>query len=83
MVALGSVRKFIPLEVMVNIYKVFILPHFEYRSPILVGLSSGHSINMELINQYAIIRSLMNMLKTSSYSDLLNYADFKTQEHRR
>ena len=83
MMALGSVRKFIPLEVMVNIYKVFMLPHFEYRSPVLVGLSSGLSINMELINQYAIIRSVMNVLKSSSHSDLLTHVDFKTQEHRR
>ena len=60
MMALGSVRKFIPLEVMVNIYKVFMLPHFECRSPVLVGLSSGRSINMELVNQARVARSMLS-----------------------
>ena len=41
--ALRRVSKFIPPEVMINIYKAFILPHFEYCSPVLVGLSSGLS----------------------------------------
>ena len=58
------------------------LPHFEYRSPVLVGLSSGlQSNDMELINQDAI-RSLMNMLKSSSYSDLLTHVDLKTEHSR-
>ena len=75
-VALRRVHKFIPPEVMVNIYKAFILPHFEYCAPVLVELSSGLSIKLELTNQYAI-RSLMNMSKSSliSYSDLLIHVD--------
>ena len=39
--ALRRVCKFIPPERMFNIYKAFILPHFEYCAPVLVGLSSG------------------------------------------
>ena len=35
---LRRVRKFIPLEVMVNIYKAFIMPHLEYCAPVLVEL---------------------------------------------
>ena len=60
--ALRRVCKFISPEVMVNIYKAFILPHFEYCAPVLVGLSSGLSNKLELTNQYAI-RSLINMSK--------------------
>jgi len=41
--ALRRVNNFIPPEVIVNIYKAFILPHFEYCSLVLVGLSSGLS----------------------------------------
>ena len=80
--ALRKVGKFIPPELMVNIYKAFILPHFEYCAPVLVGLSSGLSNKLELTNQYAI-RSLMNMSKPSSYSDLLTHVDLKTLEHCR
>ena len=80
--ALRRVRKFIPPGVMVNIYKAFILPHFEYCAPVLAGLSSGLSNKLELTNHYAIT-SLMNMSKLSSYSDLLTHVDLKTLEHRR
>ena len=80
--ALRRVRKFIPLEVMVNIYKAFILPHLEYCAPVLVELSSGLSKKLELTNQYAI-RTLLNMAKSTSYSTLLDYVGLKTLEHRR
>ena len=55
--ALRRVRKFIPSEVMVNIYKAFILPHLEYCAPVLIGLSCGLSNKLELTNQYAIKNS--------------------------
>ena len=45
--AVRRVRKFIPSEVMVYIYKAFILPHLEYCAPVLVGLSSGLSNKLE------------------------------------
>ena len=80
--ALRRVRKFIPSEVMVNIYKAFILPHLEYCAPVLVGLSSGLSNKLELTNQYAI-RTLLNMAKSNSYSTLLDHVGLKTLEHRR
>ena len=80
--ALPRVRKFIPSELMVNIYKAFILPHLEYCAPVLVGLSSGLSNKLELTNQYAI-RTLLNMAKSASYSDLITYVGLKTLEHRR
>lgn len=80
--ALRRVRKFIPSEVMVNIYKAFILPHLEYCAPVLVGLSSGLSNKLELTNQYAF-RTLLNMAKSNSYSTLLDHVGLKTLEHRR
>ena len=70
--ALRRVRKFVPSKVMVNIYKAFILPHLEYYAPVLAGLSSGLSNKLEVTNQYAI-RTLLDMGKSTSYSDLLTY----------
>jgi len=32
------IRKFIPLDIMVKLYKAFILPHFEYASLLFIGL---------------------------------------------
>ena len=73
--ALRRVRKFIPSEVMVNIYKAFILPPLEYCAPVLVGLSSGLCNKLESTNQCAI-RTLLNVVKSTSYSDLLTYVGF-------
>ena len=80
--ALRRVCKFIPSEVMVNIYKAFILPHLEYCAPVLVGLSTGLSNKLELTNQYAT-RTILIMAKSTPYSDLLNYVELKTLVHRR
>ena len=75
--------EFIPSEVMVNIYKAFILPHLEYCAPVWVGLSSGLSNKLELTNQYAI-RTPLNMAKSNSYSALLDHVGLtETLEHRR
>ena len=74
--ALRRVRKFIPSEVMVYIYKAFILPHLEYCAPVLVGLTPGLSNKLELNNKYAN-RSLMNMPKLTSYRELLNHVDLR------
>ena len=38
---LRRIRKFIPLDIMIKLYKAFILPHFEYASPLFIGLSKG------------------------------------------
>ena len=66
-----ATQALIPQKVIVNIHKAFILPHFEYFSPVL-GLSN------KLTNQYAI-RSLLNMSKSSSYRDLLTHVDLKSR----
>ena len=67
---------------MVNIYKAFIVPHREYRAPVLVGLSTDLSNKLELTYQCAI-RTLLIMTWSTSYSDLLTYVGLKTLEHRR
>ena len=73
---------FFSSEVLVSIYKAFILPHLEYCASVLVGLSSGLSNKLELTNQYAI-RTLLNMGNSTSYSTLLDYVGLKKLEHRR
>lgn len=79
--ALTRVRKFIPTEVMVNIYKALILPHFEYCASVLAGLSFRLTNKLEVTNQYAI-RALMNISKSASY--LPTHVDLKSlKRHRR
>ena len=79
--ALERVRNFIPSEVMVNIYKAFILPHLEHCAPVLAELPTGLSNKLELINRYTF-RTLLIMAKSTAYSNLLTYVGLKTLEYR-
>ena len=38
--ALRRIRKFIPIDVMGRLYKAFILPHLEYRGPLLLRVGN-------------------------------------------
>ena len=67
---------------MIKIYKAFILPHLEYCSPVLVGLTPGLSQKLEITNQYAI-RTLLNVAKSTPYDELLRLVDIKSLKQRR
>ena len=62
----------VPADLMIDIYKAFILPHLEYCAPVLVVnlLSSGLCNKLELTNQFAI-RTLMNLPKSTPYGEPL------------
>ena len=77
---LRCIRKFIPLDIMIKLYKAFILPHFEYISPLFIGLSKGLSVKLESTNA---LRTLLNHSKSTAYEELLNIAHIKSLEHRR
>ena len=74
---LRRIRKFIPLDVMIKLYKAFILPHFEYASPLFIGLSKGLSAKLESTNAIA----LLNYYKSTAYEELLKTAHIKSLEH--
>ena len=79
---LRRIRKFIPLDIMVSLYKAFILPHFEYSSPLFIGLSKGLSAKPESTNAFAL-RTLLNHSKSIAYQELLKIVRIKNLEHRR
>ena len=59
---LRRIRKLIPSDIMIKLYKAFILPHFEYASPFFIGLSKGLSAKLESTNAFAL-RTLLNYSK--------------------
>ena len=75
-------RKHIPPDIMIKLYKAFILPHFEYASPLFTGLSKGLSAKLELTNAFAL-RALLNHSNLIAYEELLKIALIKSLEHRR
>lgn len=79
---LRLIRKLIPPDIMIKLYKAFVLPHFEYASPPFVGLSKGLSAKLESTNAFAL-RTLLSHSKLTAYEELLKIADIKSLEHRR
>ena len=79
---LRRIRKFIPFDIMVKLYKAFILPHFIYASPLFIGLSKGLSAKLESTNAFAL-RTPLNHSKSIAYKELLKIVHVKNLEHRR
>ena len=93
--ALRRIRRFLPHDAMIKLYKAFILPHLEYCSPLFVGIGTGQRNRLEDGNCY-ILRTLIGHNKskdellttatpcvnTSSQVRLLSDAnDFKSKLH--
>ena len=50
--ALRRIRHFVPMDVMLALYKSFILPHLEYCSPLLIGVGKVQANKIEDANHY-------------------------------
>ena len=80
--ALRRIRRFIPTDIMVRLYKAFILPHLEYCSPLLVGIGLVQSNRIEKANYY-ILRTLLSYAKSVPYDHLLKIVDISNLRVRR
>ena len=80
--ALCKVCKFIPQDVMICLYKAYILPHLEYCSPLLLGISNELKNKLEDTNYY-ILRTILRYSSSVSYDFLLNLAELQNLETRR
>ena len=77
--ALRRIRRFVPMGVMLTLYKSFLLPHLEYCSPLLSGLENVQANKIEDANHY-ILRTLTGHGKSLSYQELLNICKLDTLE---
>lgn len=64
--ALRKLKRFLPIDTLIALYKAYVLPNLEYCSPILLGISKSLNKKLENANHYAI-RSLCNLEKTITY----------------
>ena len=67
---------------MISLYKAYVLPHIEYCSPLLLGISKSLKNTIERANHYAI-KSLLNLGNSATYDLCLATADMGTLEQRR
>ena len=75
--ALGRIRRFVPMEVMLALYKSFILPHLEYCSHLLLGVGKVQANKIEDANHY-IWRTLTGHGISLSYQELWNICKLDT-----
>ena len=68
--ALRRLRRFVPQDVMIRLYKAYILPHLEYCSPLLLGIGKVEQGKMEDSNEY-LLRTLLGVPKSMTYETLL------------
>ena len=80
--ALRRIRRFIPLGVMITLYKTFTGPRFKYCSPLLVRLGKVKCNRLEDANYY-ILRSLLGHAKSLPYDQLLTITDMSNLGQRR
>ena len=80
--AIRRIRTILPREQLTILYKTFILPHLEYCSPLLLGLSKVQSDRLEDAN-YFIIRSILGYSKSVPYEHLLQTVNLASPSQRR
>ena len=62
--ALRRIRRFLPHDAKIKLYKAFILPHLECCSPLFVGIGTGERNRLEDGNCY-ILRTLIGRNKSN------------------
>ena len=76
--ALRKLCKLIPQDVLIRLYKAYVLPHLEYCSPLLVGISNGLKNKLQDTNYY-----ILRYSSSVFYNFLLNVAELQNLETRR
>ena len=79
--ALRRIKRLVPSNTMISLYKAYVLPHIEYCSQLLLGISKSFKNTIERANHYAI-KSLLNLGNSATYDLCLATADMGTLEQR-
>ena len=80
--ALRKIKRLVPSNVMITLYKTYVLPNFEYCSPLLLGISRSLNNKLERANHYAL-RSILNLGSSVTYDACLSIASMTSIEQRR
>ena len=72
--ALRRLKRLVPANTMLLLYKSFVLSHFEYCNSLLLGIGKTLNKKLEDANYYGL-RTIMNMGKSTDYESILRMAD--------
>ena len=64
--ALRRLKRMVPKETLIKLYKPYVLPHLEYCSPLLIGISKTLKNTLENANYYGL-RTMMNIGRNVRY----------------
>ena len=81
-VTLRRIRRFVPAETVVKLYKAYILPHFQYCIPLLTTLAKTQCQQMGDVNKY-VLRTMLEKSTSVPYEDLLMSAKTPSLLQRR
>ena len=79
--ALRRIKRLVPLDPMISLYKAYVLPHLEYCCPLFLALSKALKSNIERTNHYAI-KTFLNLGNSATYDFCLAMAAMDTLEQR-
>ena len=79
---IGVLKRPMPHNMSLSLYKAYLLPHFEYLSPLLIGINKTLSSKLESANKYAL-KTLLNLGNNLDYDTILSLSDMQSLESRR
>ena len=79
---LQRIKRSVTSDVMISLYKAYVLPHSEYCCQLLLSISKALKNNIELANHHAI-KTLLNPGNSATYDFCLAMAAMNTLEQRR
>ena len=80
--ALRQLKRLLPPDVALILYKCYILPHLEYCSPLLLGINKALANKLKAANYYAL-KILLNVGNDIDYNSVLSIAGINSLECRR
>ena len=80
--ALRRLKRLMPHNVSLSLYKAYLLPHLEYCSPLLIGINKTLSSKLESASKYAL-KTLLHLGNYLDYDTILSLCDMQSLEHRR
>ena len=80
--ALRRLKRLVPPDVALILYKCYILPHLEYCSPLLLGINKTLANKAEAAYYYAL-KILLNVGNDIDYNSILSIAEMNSLEFRR
>ena len=71
-----------PHDTIIRLYKAYVVPHYDYCSPLLLGIGKTITHKLESVNSFAL-RTLLNQASNTGYDHVLGLSSMRSIEHRR